>query len=151
MKCKLVLHVFSNEIYQGGLLTANLLLALTLMPGQALAGCADPIIPCTTDCNFCHVFDLVENILSFILTCLTPVIASLFLMVGGFYFLTAGGDPSKINKARNIVFAVVVGVVIVFISWVALNTFMESIGVATKGNLGGIDLLNWWKIDCTVP
>jgi len=125
----------------------SLILFLNLIPGQAFAICnIDKILPCTTNCNLCHVFELMANILTFILTCLTPIVAGLLLIVGGFYFFIAGANPQDISTAKRIVTAVIVGVVIIFISWVAMNTFLESIGVASWTGLKE----GWWKIDCSI-
>ncbi|MCP6719538.1 MAG: pilin [Patescibacteria group bacterium] len=120
----------------------------SLLPNEALAVCEGGIVPCTTDCQFCHVFKLLDNILLFILTCLAPIIAGLMLVIGGFYFLAAGQNPESVATAKKIITATIVGLVIIFIAWVSLNTFMSTIGVATPGELEGIDLENWWNIEC---
>ncbi len=127
---------------------------LFLIPAQTQAG----LVPCgasqddtdTEDvfedqpCQFCHIFVLINNIISFILTRLVPIAAGLMLIIGGFYFLIAGADPGKISQARSIITAVVIGIVVVFVAWVFLNTFLSTIGVATWT---GLD--NWWEITCS--
>ena len=131
------------------LLIVPFLIALffSLTPSQVLAGCGGPIVPCGTSttppCSFCHIFALLNNIISFVLTCLVPIIAGLMLIIGGFYFLIAGPDPGKINQAKSIIFAVVMGIVVVFAAWVFLNTFLTTIGVSAWT---GLD--NWWQITC---
>lgn len=127
---------------------------LFLIPAQTQAG----LVPCgasqddpDTDgifedqpCQFCHIFVLINNIISFILTRLVPIAAGLMLIIGGFYFLIAGPDPGKVNQAKSIIFAVVIGIVVIFAAWVFLNTFLTTIGVATWT---GLD--NWWQITCS--
>ena len=126
-------------------------LTLFSLSSSAQAICEGPLVPCgrsgTLDCGFCHIFELLSNILAFILTCLAPIMAALMLIVGGFYFLTAGTSPAALSKAKGVVTAVVVGLVIVFASWVFLNTFMTSIGLADWSGVG-TDLTNWWEIRC---
>jgi len=132
------------------LLIVPFLIALffSLTPSQAWAACpTEGIVPCGTSdcpCQFCHIFVLINNIINFILTRLVPIAAGLMLIIGGFYFLIAGPDPGKISQAKSIVTAVVIGIVVVFVAWVFLNTFLTTIGVATWT---GLD--NWWEIACS--
>jgi len=75
------------------------------------------------------------------LTCLTPIIAGLMLTLGGFYFLIAGPSPEKVRDAKAIITAAVIGLVIIFVAWIFLNSFLSYIGLA---NWTG----KWWKINC---
>jgi len=122
------------------------LVSLFLVPVRVLAICQGPLVPCGGEgnpCQFCHIFVLINNILNFILTCLTPIIASLILVIGGFYLLTAGPSPEKVSQAKSIITAAVIGIVIIFVAWVFLNTFLDAIGVAEWTGLK-----TWWKIEC---
>ena len=130
------------------------LLLLSLLPLQVQAAwCQGPIVPCGYDidgdgeiehCTLCDIFALINNVLSFILTCLAPIIASLMIVIGGFSFLIAGANPTKIAQGKSILTAVVIGFVIVFVSWVFLNSFMTSIGVASWTGLEE----GWWQVKC---
>jgi hypothetical protein len=122
-----------------------LLLFTSLVPIQAFAGCEGPIVPCSGDeCNLCHIFELLSNVLVFVLTCLVPIAATIMLVWGGFTFLAVGADPDKIKEARRIVGAAVIGLVIIFVAWAFLNTFLTSIGVAEWTGLEE----GWWDIQC---
>lgn len=115
-------------------------------PVSVWAICEGPIVPCggaDNPCQFCHLFVLLNNILKYILTCLTPIIASLMLVIGGFYLMAAGPSPEKVRKAKSVITAVVIGVVIIMVSWVFLNTFLDMIGVAEWTGLR-----TWWQINC---
>jgi len=130
------------------LITLLLFLFLVPISTQAAIICdVPPLVPCgragTPDCQFCHIFVLINNILNYILTCLTPIIAALMMVIGGFYLLIAGGSPELFSRAKSIVTAAVIGLVIIFVSWVFLNTFLDMIGVAEWTGLG-----TWWKIEC---
>ena len=123
---------------------------LFFVPFQAYAICEGPIVPCgrasTPDCNFCHIFELVSNILNLILTCAAPIVASLMLIVGGFYFLVSGANPESLGNAKTIATAAVVGLLIIFIAYMSLNTLLASMGVAEWTGLQG-----GFEIECTVP
>jgi len=116
------------------------------LPPPPVGFCQGPIVPCggaSNPCEFCHIFVLINNIINFILTCLTPIAAGLMMVIGGFYFLAAGPSPGKVTQAKSVITAAVIGLVIVFIAWVFLNTFLDMIGVATWTGLE-----NWWEISC---
>jgi len=101
---------------------------------QAHAICEGPIVPCGAtgqpSCEFCHIFEIASNILNLILTCAAPIIASLMLIVGGIYFLISGNSSDLFTKGKTIITATVVGLLIIFIAYMSLNTLLASMGVA---------------------
>jgi len=100
-------------------------------------------------CNFCHIFELVNNILVYVLTCLAPIISGVMLILGGFYLMIAGVDPSVMNKGKDIIKAAIVGLIVIFVSWVILNTFLSSMGIAEWTGLNPESGDNsWWQIKC---
>ena len=116
------------------------------LAGQVLAICTGSLVPCGGEgnpCQFCHIFVLINNVISFILTCLAPIIAGLMLVIGGLYLLAAGPSPENVSKAKSVITSAVIGLVIIFVAWVFLNTFLAAIGVADWTGL-----TTWWKIKC---
>jgi len=61
------------------------------------------------------VMRLLRTILNIIFTIFLTV-AAIFIVIGGFYFVTAQGDPEQIKKARNMVLYALIGVVVAVIS-----------------------------------
>lgn len=117
-----------------------------LIPTFSYAICEGDIIPCGGDkpiCEFCHVFELANNIIVYLMTCLAPIVSGVMLILGGFYFMIAGVDPSKMNKAKEVVTAAIVGLIVIFVSWVILNTFLSSMEIAEWTGLG-----TWWEFKC---
>ena len=115
------------------ILTAVLAGFFLFSANQVLAICEGPIVPCGfggDQCHFCHVFVLIDNIIAFILTCLTPVAAGFMIIIGGIYLLIAGGSPGLFDKAKKALTGAVIGLVVIFVAWVFLNTFFTYIGVA---------------------
>lgn len=105
-------------------------------------------------CQFCHVFVLTNNLVRFLLVPdanlnsnfpLVPTVAAVMFMVGGFYMLTAAGRPDWFNKAKTIITATVIGLLIVFVAWIFLNTLLDALGVAEWTGLK-----NWWQINCPI-
>lgn len=134
-----------------------------LTPAQSYAG----LVPCgartddplttgideTKSCGFCDIFVLINKILEFVLTRLVPMVAVLLLIFGGLYMLVARGNPGTLGQAKSILTATVVGMVIIFIAWVGLNTFLTYMGVANwtglTDNPNTTDVKEgWWQIKC---
>ena len=136
--------------------TIFLILILLFSANQALAAiCTGPIVPCGGSgrpCQFCHIFVVITNIINFVLTCLAPIVAALMFVVSGLLFMIAHfsdaevlaggakGGPALFSQAKKAITATVIGLAIVFISWIFLNTFLTFIGVAEWTGLG-----TWWQ------
>ncbi len=57
---------------------------------------------------------LLDAIITFLAFYLGPPIATIMLIVAGFYFVTAAGDPAKIEKAKEIIIWTLIGLLILF-------------------------------------
>jgi len=135
---------FSMLNFQFSKILSVVLLVMVFLfsASSALAICEGPIVPCggaDNPCQFCHLFVLIERIINFIFTCLVPIAASLMLIVGGLYLLIAGPSPEKVNQAKGIITAAVIGIVIIFVAWIFLNTFLDYMGIKEWTRLG-----TWW-------
>ncbi len=53
---------------------------------------------------------------------LLGMLAVVLMLYGGFIWMTAQGDPEKVQKAQNIIKTAVVGIIVIFAAW-ALATF----------------------------
>jgi hypothetical protein len=59
--------------------------------------------------------DLIDAIIKFAFN-IALVLAPLFIVIGGFYFVAAAGDPSKIETGKKIIFYTLIGFLIILIS-----------------------------------
>lgn len=57
------------------------------------------------------LIDKVEDIGNWIFTGLL-IIAAIFLVVAGYFFVTAGGNPENVNKARQMLINALIGVAV---------------------------------------
>ena len=115
---------------------------------SALAICEGPLVPCGGDnpCQFCHIFVLITNIVSYVLTCLVPIVAGLMIIIGGIYLLAAGASPQTLGKAKSVITATVIGLIIIFLAWVFLNTLLDFMGFVGWEGFG-----NWWEFTDKCP
>lgn len=115
----------------GGLLGASLAL-----PATALAATPDTTAVCSGvtltggNCSddssqFEKVIKLVINIISWI----AGVAAVIMIVVGGFKYITSGGDSSSVSSAKNTIIYALVGLVVVALAQVIVRFVISN---ATK-------------------
>ena len=132
------------------LISLPLFLLPLLASGAGLVPCGGEDEP---PCQLCHFFVLFKNVLDFIYFKIIPPLAVLFIAIGGFMYVFAfldpqemfgGGQPSLINKAKKLFASVMIGLILVYGSWIIVNTFFMIIGVAEWTGLKQ----GWWHINC---
>ena len=112
--------------------------------------CDDPNTDiCECDpCTLCHLFVLFKRIVDFLAKDVLFPLAVLIIVIGGVMFLTAAGSPERINAAKKILTSTVIGLAIIFLSWLIVNTI---IGVLVRtDNPFGMVLRNWSEIPCPI-
>ena len=74
----------------------------------------------------------ISGIIQNILKLLAPAAAVAFfvmILVGGFQFLTSGGDPKAVGQARTTLTFAIVGVILVVVSYLILRIVFSLTGV----------------------
>jgi hypothetical protein len=116
-----------QKIFIGSLL----LIGLTVT-NLAYAGfVTEPIVPCgrtgKPPCNLCHLWHLASNVINFISFNLAIPIATLLFIAAGVIFLTSGGSEERVALAKSIFTNVVIGLIIIFCSWLLIDTLFKTI------------------------
>jgi hypothetical protein len=73
------------------------------------------------------VFRTVTNILLF----LVGAVSVIMLIIGGIRYVVSGGDQAAVTSAKNTILYAIVGIVIAFLAYAAVNFVIESLGNAT--------------------
>lgn len=124
-------------------LTVSVLLFL-LVANVAFAG----IVPCGGStgkvCNACYVLKTVTNIYDFITVTLFPPVAVLMFAIAGIMFFTSGGSEDRLTKAKGVLWATIIGVIIILASYLIVHTVINLIGTATTG----FDPASWSTFTC---
>ncbi len=104
-----------------------------------LAGAAG-LVPCNgPDCTICHLGQLAQNILNFLIY--TGVVLCVFVIIwAGFLYLTDGGKTGKATKAKSMFFKVVVGLILMLSAWLIVDLIIRF--MVNPSKLGG----PWQKI-----
>lgn len=98
---------------------AAALLAVVLLPTAALAQATSFSIENIGGSIGLGTSDLkqtVINIIQWVLGILA-LVAVVMIIYGGFTWLTAAGDDTKIDKAKKVISAAVVGLIVVILAW----------------------------------
>ncbi len=119
--------------------------------GAATDDLSTPTINEAQACGFCHIFALITTVINFFLFptsqnngfAVVPLLAGFFLALGGFFTLIGGQNPARLKQGRDILTAVVIGLIIVYGAWVFVGFFLQAFGVANWTGLG-----TWWQVKC---
>ena len=129
---------------QNSLVITAIVLFFLFSANQVIAACPIGLVPCGTPdcpCTFCLFFTLIDNILDFVIFKVLLPVATLMFIVGGFYLLISRGNPEMFNKAKSILTATIIGLVIIFTAFIFIGTFLKYIGLAEwTTNI----YINWW-------
>jgi len=89
---------------------------------------------CPDDCHLCNPLgyttfgELVVRITNLIFN-FALILAPLLLIVAGFYFTTAGGDPGRINTAKDIAKFTIIGLTIILLARALIEMIQSVLGV----------------------
>ena len=97
-------------------------------------------------CQLCHLFVMVKDITDFVLVYIIFPIASLLLITAGAMFFIYAENPQNVEKAKTWMTSVIIGLTIIFASWIIINSFFLLIGVAGWTGLEG----GWFEINCPI-
>lgn len=88
---------------------------------------------CQSLCDFIATFiNVAYWFIGFVIWILAPI----FLTVGGIMFLISGSNPEMIGAANKTFTGTIVGILIVLLAWIIVNTFISAIGIAGIGGFG---------------
>ena len=63
------------------------------------------------------IFETIANTLLFLL----GAVAVLMLIIGGFRYVVSGGDSSAVESAKNTILYAIIGIVVAFLAWAAVD------------------------------
>lgn len=107
---------------------------------------SEGLVPCGTTCcpcQLCDIFVMIDKILDFFFLSLIPPLAILLTVIAGAYFLLAGSNPAQMEKGKEVLKSVVIGLIIIYGAWLFISFFLTMIGVASWTGLE-----SWFEINC---
>ena len=106
-------------------LTLSFLFLFALPAFGGIVECGNsPDDPCTID----DLIGLPTKVIKFFLDYIIPMFATFGFIWAGVIMMTSQGDPSKFNQGKTAMLAIVIGVVIIYLSWTLVTWFIEALG-----------------------
>jgi hypothetical protein len=99
-----------------------------LAQGQNVTLCPESIFS-TANCN-AQASATFQGIIGTILTYLLiagALVAIIFLIWGGIKWITSGGDKAKVESARNTIIGAIIGLIVVFASFLIINLVAKTL------------------------
>jgi hypothetical protein len=97
------------------------LLTLSVFPAEALA----QLVPCNgPDCNACHIIQLVQEVIRWLVAILT-ILGAIGLAVSGLKMAMSGGDSGAVSAAKNQFSNIIIGFIILLGAWLFVDTIMQ--------------------------
>lgn len=72
-------------------------------------------------------FNLIATVIRFAIS-FAGIIAMVYIIIGGFYWLTAAGSSDRINKGKGTLLWAFFGLLVVFGSYVFLQVIIQALG-----------------------
>ena len=111
-----------------GILFLLLFLAPVLTSAQGLVPCNGP------DCTINDFFIMLARIFDFIVKFIATPLAILMLTIGGVMILISAGNPNLAGMGKKILWVSVIGLVLVFCSWLIVNFILGALGYTKPWN-----------------
>lgn len=109
----------------------------------AFSASAAGLVPCSgLSCEPCDIFVGFMNIINFLVFTITPFAAGIMIIASGL-ILTFGGSETAKTMGKKMFTNTVIGLVIVFSSWLIINTIIKTVGT----NYGVVGK-SWNTIQC---
>lgn len=77
--------------------------------------------------------ELLDKIIDFIFYIGVFGVAPLMIIIAGFFFVTAAGEPEKITRAKQMILWVLIGLLVLFCAKGLITLFKEIVGVEESG------------------
>jgi hypothetical protein len=92
-------------------------------------------------CNICDFFATLIYIYNFLVLSIATPLAIVGVTIGGVFILISAGSPNFLGLGKKILWSAIIGLFLVFASWVIINTILSMIGY----QMGA-----WWnpQINC---
>jgi len=93
---------------------------------------ADGLVPCgnagQTACTIKDFFTMAVNIYTFIVLQIASPLAIIAMIVGGIFMMVSAGNPGLMATGKKILYSAIIGLVLVFASWLIIDFILTTIG-----------------------
>jgi hypothetical protein len=112
------------------------LLSILFIPVLVNGACGDGtgIVNCgcapdgSDACTITDIFVMLVKIYNFIILQIATPLAIIALIVGAIMILISAGNANLLGMGKKIIYSAIIGLVLVFCSWLIINFIMEALG-----------------------
>lgn len=101
-------------------------------------------------CTFCHFFVMINGIIRYVLVSIVPYLAVLMLIIGGVMYYFGGGKPDLLIKGKKILTGVVIGLFLVYGSYMIVGIFLNILGATEWASLESWANQGPFSINCPI-
>ena len=107
------------------------------------------LVPCggegDPECQACHVVQLAQNILTWVINIMASIIALIFV-IGGIKMVMSAGDTGAVKQARKMITNSVIGFIILLTAWLIMDTVLKTFVNEDALKEGGMG--PWHQVQC---
>lgn len=99
-------------------------------------------------CTLCHLGVMAINLTNFLMFAIAIPAAALLVTLAGIVILTSGGSDARLGWGKDILAKAVIGAIIVFIAWLAVDTLFKIFTAGKDGRpgfRGAVEVLGPWN------
>ena len=100
---------------------------------------ASGFVPCGQDascpCEIIDLFAMVFRVFDFFIKWIVGPLATLMLIIGGIMILISAGNPNLAGLGKKTLYAAIIGLALVFCSWIIINFILTTIGYRADWNV----------------
>lgn len=93
---------------------------------RGLVPCGPATLGFYYKCDVCGMMKLVNNIIDFLIKVVTPALATMMIVIGAIFLMTAGGSETQLSKGKDYIKMALLGTTIVLTAWLIIDTIMKS-------------------------
>ncbi len=122
-----MLRIRSNNTNKEIKIVASLLFLVAVLVVPVLTFAEEkPIIPCTNDCGYNDLLQLVNNVINWIIIISVPVAAGVFAWAG-FQMMLNANNPGKRDDSKTMMWSVVKGLAFILAAWILVTTITNTL------------------------
>jgi len=107
------------------------------------------LVPCDmigpNACTFCDFFVMLDRWIDRLLFMVVPPLAALMIAIGGGMYIISQGNPEMLGRAKKLFTAVVIGLFIIYGSFLIIGLFLKFIGLAETPTNWYALYRYWWE------
>ena len=128
--------------------------------GKQLARCLNGVVKdgqcetaesyITVHCTFCHIFQMIDSVLDYVLSKLVPAIVVLMVVIGGVMFFFGGAKPEMVQKGKTLIKGILIGIVLIYGSYIIVGEVLALFKFSRHNPFNEVFKKGVFSINCDI-